>query len=68
MERPAQLNVCLNCNNSLSVKLTTGLEENRDGQRGSFDVISAASDACLQHFASALHQSVSGAWNQYTIF
>ena len=55
MERSEKWNICLNCIQILNVELTTGLEEKRNEERGSFDVISAASDAGLQNLASALH-------------
>ena len=60
IERPDNLNVCLNCIQILRDERTTGLEENYDGERGSF-VNSAGSDDRLQSFASSLHQPVSGA-------
>ena len=61
IERLDNLNVGLNCIQILIVERTTGLEENCDGERGSFVVNSAGSDDRLQSFASSLHQPVSGA-------
>ena len=61
IERPDNLNVCLNCIQILRDERTTGLEENCDGERGSFVVNSAGSDDRLQSYASSLHQPVSGA-------
>lgn len=48
----------------LRVEITTGLEENFDGENGDFIVISTASDVDLHDLASAAHQSVCGDWNQ----
>lgn len=59
-EKSVTWNDCMNCVEILRVELTTGLEVNYDRERGSYVLISAESDND-KNFASATHQSTSGA-------
>ncbi len=63
-EKSVSWNACLNWLYILRVEITTGLEENCDGENGDFIVISTTSDVDLQDLASASHHFIWGDWDQ----